>query len=280
MQTISNEYRMMPLWVWNSNMSFDEIEHSLMELKNHGFGGAFVHPRPGMIISYMDEAWFEAWNHALKIAKSLDLILNIYDENSYPSGFGGGLISSQLPDCWAESISIVVVENRKEQWLQKDETIVEIYSCEKQDHLLQIKEVLTDIEPCDWSDKGSHICYVKYIPPIATGWLAGFPNVDMLRPEVTKLFLEKIYTPYYEQLGDEFGKTIKAIFTDEPSVIGSRVNEGECQFELPMSPWFSHEFQKCKGYAILDYIPALFLDCEPWDYYKIRYDYYDVMQQL
>lgn len=84
------EYRTAPLWVWNADMTDSEIEKSLTELKTHGFGGAFVHPRPGMRVSYLDDNWFATWGKALKKAKELGLKLNIYDENSYPSGFGGG----------------------------------------------------------------------------------------------------------------------------------------------------------------------------------------------
>ena len=57
----TSRYRTAPLWVWNADMTDSEIEKSLTELKTHGFGGAFVHPRPGMRVSYMDEIWFRVW---------------------------------------------------------------------------------------------------------------------------------------------------------------------------------------------------------------------------
>ena len=64
-------HRAAPLWVWNDLMSEQQIAFQLKELKNHGFGGAFVHPRPGLITDYLSEEWFDRWGFALKTAKEL-----------------------------------------------------------------------------------------------------------------------------------------------------------------------------------------------------------------
>lgn|GEM_PF-5228391 len=45
--------RTAPLWVWNDRMTDSQIDKSLHELKNHGFGGAVIHPRPGMCVSHI-----------------------------------------------------------------------------------------------------------------------------------------------------------------------------------------------------------------------------------
>ncbi len=54
----SPEYRPAPLWVWNDAMSKEQIDFQLTELATHGFGGAFVHPRPGMVTEYLSDEWF------------------------------------------------------------------------------------------------------------------------------------------------------------------------------------------------------------------------------
>ena len=107
-------HRAAPLWVWNDLMSEQQIAFQLKELKNHGFGGAFVHPRPGLITDYLSEEWFDRWGFALKTAKELGLKLYIYDENSYPSGFAGGHVSSQLPDCLAEGMTYQIIDLSKD----------------------------------------------------------------------------------------------------------------------------------------------------------------------
>ena len=42
-------YRSAPLWVWNDLMSREEIKRQLEDFKSRGIGGAFIHPRPGLI---------------------------------------------------------------------------------------------------------------------------------------------------------------------------------------------------------------------------------------
>ena len=51
----SPEYRPAPLWVWNDAMTKEQIDFQLTELAAHGFGGAFVHPRPGMVTEYLSD---------------------------------------------------------------------------------------------------------------------------------------------------------------------------------------------------------------------------------
>ena len=44
-----SDARTAPFWIWNSSMEESEITESLDELKSHGFGGVFIHPRPCLL---------------------------------------------------------------------------------------------------------------------------------------------------------------------------------------------------------------------------------------
>ncbi|MBN2984594.1 hypothetical protein [Cohnella algarum] len=92
-----SEYRTAPLWAWNDDMDAERMREHLTELKTHGFGGAFVHPRPGLVTEYLSEDWFRLWGEAMGIAEELGMKLYIYDENSYPSGFAGGTYRRNCP---------------------------------------------------------------------------------------------------------------------------------------------------------------------------------------
>lgn len=282
----SAEYRTAPLWVWNGDMTEEEIEKTLKELKTHGFGGAFVHPRPGMKISYLDHKFFSAWKIALDTAKNLGLKLNIYDENSYPSGFGGGHVSSELPGCLSESMRYEIFpENEmdfseeKESWLG-DHTLVAAYACEKGNGKLVLKKELTEIPRHKWKGEGRYYAVIRHLPSQTAGWLAGFADIDRLRPEVTEKFLEKVYDAYAGYFQEDFGEAIPAIFTDEPSLPGSTVYGNGGEGTLPINHWFAYEFQKRKGYSILKNLPCLFDDWEGFENEKIRHDYYEVTLEL
>ena len=82
----SAEYRTAPLSVWNNKMTESEVERTIKELKDAGFGGLFVHPRPGLITEYMSDEWYSLYQHAIDYGKETGMYVWIYDENSYPSG--------------------------------------------------------------------------------------------------------------------------------------------------------------------------------------------------
>ena len=50
-------YRTAPLWVWNDEMTEEQILDQLTDFKEKGLGGVFVHPRPGLITPYLSPRW-------------------------------------------------------------------------------------------------------------------------------------------------------------------------------------------------------------------------------
>lgn len=283
--------RTAPLWVWNDTMTDTQIDHALDELKSHGFGGAIVHPRPGMVLTYLSQEWFTQWGYALKAAIKRGMKLYIYDENSYPSGFGGGHVSAELPDCLGTSVGYQLVHRdqiftkaKKEVWFDNSNRI-KVFACEKMaDDKIKLIQDITYLPKEQWGELAEWFVMMNFVKAETTGWMAGFANVDLLRREVTDTFIEKVYQPYYEHFGDEFGKAIPAIFMDEPAITGSGVYGTAGTDVLPYSYWFSHEFYKRNGYHLEDYLPALFADVKAiWFEHsdkKVRHDYYDTTREL
>jgi hypothetical protein len=270
-------YRPAPLWVWNDEMTDGEIDEQLAELSRHGFGGAFVHPRPGLISGYLDDDWFARWAHALEAAKKLGMKLYIYDENSYPSGFAGGEVSAALPDCLAEGAAyeITKAENLND---LRDEVIA-AFQLETDGGKVRIARDLSGVSPRDWSGE---LFLVVRAKAATTGWLAGFAYVDLMRPEAQKKFIETTYEKYYEKFGADFGGAVPAIFTDEPYV-GSGGVYGSGRPALPFSNWLANEFRRINGYSLLKNLPCVFRDVEgDFDYpaAKVRFDYYRTIHEL
>ena len=72
------EYRAAPLWVWNTDVTTEDIDRTLTEMKEQGFGGAFVHPRPGLETEYLSDEWFRLCRDQYKYLRScLEGILEI-----------------------------------------------------------------------------------------------------------------------------------------------------------------------------------------------------------
>ena len=58
-----------------------------------GFGGAFLHSRTGLITEYMSQEWMEILEYCVKILHENDMEAWLYDEDRWPSGTCGGLVT-------------------------------------------------------------------------------------------------------------------------------------------------------------------------------------------
>jgi len=239
------EWRTMPLWVWNTDVTHKDIDRMLEDYKAQGFGGAFVHPRPGLKTEYLSEEWFELWKYALEKGKELDLNIWIYDENSYPSGFAGGHVPAQMPESYNEGQAL---------------ELVKIYDGEPSDSDGYFSVV---------EYEGQWFCYRKYYPE-GTAWNAGYPYVDLLHKGVTEKFLEVTLEPYRKALGKDFGTTVNVVFSDEPNIDNYN--------RVRWTPDLFREFERDWGYSLEACLPALTVD--RGDFHKIRHDYNATLTRL
>ena len=102
-QNPASEFRTVPFWVWNDEITETQIDEQLSDFKSKGFGGVFVHPRPGLITPYLSERWHQLFKYSVEKGKELGLNIWIYDENSYPSGFAGGHVPAQMPGSYNQA---------------------------------------------------------------------------------------------------------------------------------------------------------------------------------
>ncbi|WP_179215879.1 glycosyl hydrolase [Paenibacillus sp. MY03] len=291
----TSKYRPSPLWAWNDEMTEDRIREQLREMKANGMGGAFVNPRPGLVNPYLSEEWFELWTAALDESEKLGLKLYIYDENSYPSGFAGGHVPSQLPDCLASAVimrelsydelpSVLPIASGT---LNRPGHPIRVFAAGKagsSDGELSVGSDVTHLPFGEWRKHGETFLLFEIGAPETNPWLGGFAYTDLLRPEVTELFLSSTYEAYRSRYGDKLGELIPAIFTDEPEISpGNLFQQAGADF-LPFSYWFAGQFEERNGYDIKDYLPCLFRDIAgdsfDRDPLKVRYDYYNTIHEL
>lgn len=287
------EYRPAPLWVWNDDMQPERIRLQLKEMADHGFGGAFVHPRPGLVTPYLSEEWFALWGIALEEAQRLGLKLYIYDENSYPSGFAGGHVPAELPDCLANCV--VFKEYGPEElgelvrlsspMLNRPGQPIRAFAMRRgsSDGEWNMQRDLTLLPIEEWERHGESFWLFELGTPETNSWLGGFAYTDLLRPEVTAHFLRTTHEQYRSRFGDRFGTAIPALFTDEPEISPGNLFQDGDRF-LPFSYWFASEFTKRNGYDLLDYLPFLFRDAasetSAMDAGRVRYDYFATIHEL
>jgi hypothetical protein len=268
------EYRAAPLWVWNDEMEPARLKEQLRQYKEQGIGGTFVHPRPGLITEYLGEEWFDLWRLALDESKRLGLLCNIYDENSYPSGFAGGHVPSRAPDTTVQYVQAELIETPKDTLSASANTIAAFKV--GRDAQGRVTAAARIPEQEYRSVRGPvAVFYLRRAG--GSPWTGQFPYVDLTNPSTAPIFLDTTYEAYRKRFGDDFGKTIKWGFDDEPLLATGGAYEGS-KLSLPLSYYILAEFRKRNGYDLRERMASLFWDVGDWQ--EVRFDYWQTLHDL
>jgi hypothetical protein len=221
----------------------------------------FVHPRPGLMTPYLSEDWFRLWKVALDEAEKLDMNVWIYDENSYPSGFAGGLVPEAMPESRGKGIQFA--ETKQPPKLQNN--TLAVYSLNDN----AFENVTEKIRAGQELPEAKYLAVSIRLAP-AGGWFGGKYYVDLLKPGVTQKFIEITMEAYRRELGEHFGKRIPGWFTDEPHLAPAG--------GLHWSDTLPQDFRKRWGYDLLDHLPSLQRQIGDWK--RVRHNYYQLLLEL
>jgi hypothetical protein len=236
-------------WSWNDRLEREEIDRQLGEFKRAGLHGVFLHARGGLQTPYLGDEWMEAVGWAVEEAKQLDMEIWLYDEDAWPSGFCGGKVPGEG-------------ERFQQKWLCRE--IVEPTRFRLTDRSLACyirdgeERPWRQIAPEEVLNTASQVLHVYYdVNPYYT---------DLLNAEAVAFFILQTHEKYKERFGQEFGRTIRGVFTDEPQyAVG----------QWPWSPSLTAAFETGRGYDLLSALPALWFK-QP-DTAKIRHDYWQTV---
>ena len=254
-------YRPAPLWVWHDKVSESMIDRDFAEFKDKGFGGAFIHPRYGLVTEYLSEEWFDRVKYTVAKAKELGLYAWIYDENSFPSGFAGGVVPAEMPESWNQGQGYTM------------HAVSEI-----PENIADYALVLSGAPPCSDltgeikpGDAGLFYLFKKEFYR-KSKWHAGHSYVDLLVPGVTEKFLDVTMNGYERVAGSEFGKTVPGVFTDEPNIAPP------VRGSMRWTPSLFAEFEKRRGYDLKVHLPSVFEPIGEWK--RVRHDLYETLLEL
>ncbi|MGX5819259.1 glycosyl hydrolase [Chitinophaga lutea] len=262
------DFRTAPLWVWNSKVNKRDIDSMLHDFRGNDFGGVIIHPRPGLITEYLSTEWYDLFLYAMEQGKKLGLNIWIYDENSYPTGFAGGLLADEMPEAYNQGQMLYMEDTTK---LPDDLS----------PYFLILKDAngYTDITSTAAAEQGKtgsyrlfrKVNYQKSNRGSVAGPI-GVSYVDLMAKGVTEKFIDVTYKGYEKVAGREFGKAIKGVFSDEPTIL----NEGRhC---VRWTPDLFDRFRERWGYDLRLHLPSLFGETGDWK--RVRHNYFVTLLQL
>ncbi|MEV4886240.1 hypothetical protein MRBLMN1_004800 [Chitinophaga ginsengisegetis] len=263
------DYGTVPFWVWNTKITKRNIDSMLNDYRKNDFGGVIIHPRPGLITEFLSKEWFDLFEYAFQQGKKLGLNIWIYDENSYPTGFAGGLVGEQMPEAYNQGQMLYMEEATR---LPDDLSAFFLFLKEENGSYKDVTNNLKEEE-----GKTGHYRLFKKVNYQRSnrGSVAGpigVSYVDLMAKGVTDKFIDIAYKSYEKVVGNEFGKTIKGVFSDEPTII----NEGRnC---VRWTPDLFDRFYKDWHYDLRLHLPSLFKETGDWK--RVRHNYYQVLLEL
>ena len=89
----TSEYRGTPFWALNSYLTKDELCRQIDVFKEMGLGGFHLHVRTGLENEYLSEEYMELIKDTVVKAKNEEMLAWLYDEDRWPSGAAGGLVT-------------------------------------------------------------------------------------------------------------------------------------------------------------------------------------------
>lgn len=242
---------------------------------------------------YLSDEFMECVKFAIEEADSRNMHVILYDEAMYPSGAANGKVvekNLQFASRGLYTSEISQLNKSIEIPLENHDRVVAIYLAEKKQddkynretinclypqkrNLIHIsenkvtisKEIMEHFMEVGKRTK-ENCCCIVLIEKYTYGTIRGIHtdqddgeseaprSADLLNPEAVKLFIELTHERYRKVVGQYFGNTILAMFTDEPDIIGRNAKPGGI-------PWSNHfeRYMYQEGLQIED-LPGLLFD--------------------
>lgn len=260
--------RSSPFWSWNDVMDPKEVKSQAKDMIDKGMGGYFMHSRVGLESEYLGREWMDSVQACVEQAKEDGTLAWLYDEDRWPSGAAGGLVTCEKEN-GGKGLSVHITDEKS-----IPGEILYSYAV-KTDEKGLVSYRLLNKEGKNNDEKYLHV-RLDYLPP--SEWFNDTPPADNINKDTVKRFIETAYEPYKERFGDEFGKSIPGIFTDEPNIASSTTDYGDEAVRLSYTYEFPEYFKEKRGYDFSDIIPALFMEHDISK--KARHDWFRTIAEM
>ena len=264
------EYRATPFWAWNCDLEKDELLRQIDIFKEMGLGGFHMHCRDGMSTEYLSESFMGLVKACTDHAKKNEMLSWLYDEDKWPSGFAGGYVTRD-----DEFRQRYLVFSCDPAYKIRHNTVV----LARFDIVLDENKHLKSYNKVNEGDAVVGTLWTVYreISP-NSAWYNNQAYVDTLNKKAIERFIEVTHEKYYSTVGDEFGKTIPAIFTDEPQFMRKGTlafADSRQDVRLPWTDDLDQTFEAAYGVSLVDHLPELLWDLPEGKVSAIRYRYHD-----
>lgn len=243
------EYRCTPFWAWNCELKQAELEKEIDFMKEMGMGGFHMHTRVGQSTRYLSDDYMANIKSCAEKAKKENMLAWLYDEDKWPSGFAGGFVTKKE-------------ENRQKYLLGTiNPDIAKGPKLAKYDIELDTDGYLMSYKRLNDNENAEHMAwYASLETEKPDPWFNMETYVDTLSKSAIDDFINITHERYKEVVGNDFGKSIPAIFTDEPQVFRKTCLDFSLEqkdIKLPFTTDFNDTYKATYNADFFDTLPEL-----------------------
>ncbi len=267
-----SRFRGKPFWAWNGRLDLSELRRQIRVMKRMGLGGFFMHSRVGLDTPYLSKEWFDCVRACVDEAKRNQMEAWLYDEDRWPSGAAGGLVTKN-PKHRAKLLAGEIFRRAPKPLFGKD-TLAVFTARAAGGKLADVQRLKKGSR--DPALRGNRRLLVfKVWQQTPNSWYNGYTYLDTMSHEAVREFIRATHEAYRKNAGEDFGRIIPGIFTDEPNHVNpwEPPDSGKAHFA-----WTEHlpeVFKKRYGYDVLDYLPEIFFDVEGREISRARWHFRD-----
>lgn len=272
-------YRGKPFWAWNGSLEPEELRRQIRIMREMGLGGFFMHSRVGLATSYLAPEWFRCVDACVDEAKKLGMEAWIYDEDRWPSGAAGGLVTRN-PKHRMRHLAVRMLERgAKLRWTGN--TVAAFIARVEKDGVRDVRMIPRGGKPVGMAD-GETIVVFEVEVQKCSDWYNGYTYLDTLSHAAVREFIRVTHEAYRRNNGREFGKTIPGIFTDEPNHGNILHRDGNTGHPggLPWTGSLLRVFRNRYGYDLAPHLMELVYDVGGNRMTPARYHYHDCVTHL
>lgn len=276
------EFRGKPFWAWNGRLEPDKLRRQIRQMRRMGLGGFFMHSRVGLATPYLSPAWFEAVRACVEEARQLGMEAWLYDEDRWPSGAAGGLVTRDPRYRMRSLVCERLAKPSEFHWTR--DTLAAFVARTEGARARAVRRIPRSGRPTAVSD-GEEIFRFRVATQGLSPWYNGQTYLDTLNPAAVRAFLRITHDAYARRFGRDFGGVIPGIFTDEPNY-GSTALPAEFRdrakpsCNLPWTPALPAVFRRRYGYDVIPRLMELVFDVEDATASPARYHYHDCITHL
>ncbi len=268
------EFSQAPFWFWNDDLSETELLRQIEDFRAHGIHAFLIHPRAGLprSIGWLSERMIGFMRFAIERAAERDMGVILYDEGMYPSGSSSGQVVAENPAFRTRGMVCVDLdEARPDTEVQgvrigsggepepaAGQNLVAVVRRKNGHRIAVVDRAAREGRSVI---RGLH--FTPDDPPRRENRREAPenqpPGADILNPDSVACFIRLVYQRYYDEFGRHFGRAVKAIFTDEPSLLARSAERGM----VPGTTGILEHVNAFLGYDFTEHLPALWYEDEP-----------------